>query len=56
LDVLFAGDHDLAVGVESALALRHRWPNFTYEVIGINHFQYFHSEEGQRVLAKWLSL
>jgi hypothetical protein len=55
LDLLFRGDNDLAVGVASATALQGRWPRFAHAVLPGNHFQYFHSAEGQRVLARWLS-
>jgi hypothetical protein len=55
LDVLFAGDNDLLVGVDSARWLEGRWPRLNVQVVGGHHFQYFVSPEGQRVLARWLS-
>jgi hypothetical protein len=55
LDLLFAGDNDLLVGVNSARWLEGRWPRLTEQVIGGHHFQYFLPPEGQRVLARWLS-
>lgn len=54
LDVLFAGDNDLLVGVSSARRLQGRWPRLEVQVIGGHHFQYFVPPEGQRVLARWL--
>lgn len=55
LDLLFSGDNDLLVGVNSARWLEGRWPRLTLQVIGGHHFQYFVRPEGQRVLARWLS-
>jgi hypothetical protein len=55
LDVLFGGDNDLVVGVESARDLEGRWPALVVERMGVHHFHYFHSEEGQQVLARWLA-
>ena len=55
LDLLFAGDNDLLVGVNSARWLEGRWPRLTVQVISGHHFQYFLPPEGQRVLARWLS-
>jgi hypothetical protein len=55
LDALFAGDNDLVVEVSSARALETRWPRLEVAELGVNHFQYFYSEEGQRVLARWLT-
>jgi hypothetical protein len=55
LDLLFAGDNDLLVGVESARRLEGRWPRLTVQVVSGHHFQYFLPPEGQRVLARWLS-
>jgi hypothetical protein len=55
LDLLFAGDNDLLVGVNSARWLEGRWPRLTVQVVGGHHFQYFSPPEGQRVLARWLS-
>jgi hypothetical protein len=55
LDLLFAGDNDLLVGVESARCLEGRWPRLTVQVVSGHHFQYFLPQEGQRVLARWLS-
>jgi hypothetical protein len=54
LDVLFAGDNDLLVGVASARRLQGRWPRLEIQVIGGHHFQYFVPPEGHRVLARWL--
>ncbi len=55
LDVLFAGDNDLLVGVKSARWLEGRWPRLTVQVLSGHHFQYFVPPEGQRVLARWMS-
>ncbi|MCC9077557.1 caspase family protein [Litorilinea aerophila] len=55
LDLFFQDDNDLLVSLASARALADRWPNYQEAVLGINHFQYFYSPEGQRVLARWLS-
>jgi hypothetical protein len=54
LDLLFAGDNDLLVGVASARRLEGRWPRLEVQVIGGHHFQYFVSPEGARLLADWL--
>ena len=54
LDLLFAGDNDLLVGVNSARWLEGRWPRLTVQVVSGHHFQYFLPPEGQRVLARWL--
>jgi hypothetical protein len=55
LDLLFAGDNDLLVSVNSARWLEGRWPLLNVQVVGGHHFQYFLPPEGQRVLARWLS-
>ena len=55
LDALFAADNDLLVGVNSARSLEGRWPRLEAQVLGVHHFQYFHSAEGQRALARWLA-
>ena len=55
LDLLFAGDNDLLVGVQSARWLEGRWPRLTVQVVSGHHFQYFLPPEGHRVLARWLS-
>ena len=55
LDLLFAGDNDLVVGVSSARWLEGRWPRLNVQVISGHHFQYFLQPEGHRVLARWLS-
>lgn len=55
LDALYGGDNDLLVGVESARSLEGRHRRLTVQVIGGHHFDYFHSEESRRVLARWLS-
>lgn len=56
LENLFGGDHDLAVGVDSARAVQQElWPNATVEVIGSNHFGYFYPPEGRSILEKWLN-
>ena len=55
LDLLFAGDNDLVVGVSSARWLEGRWPRLNVQVISGHHFQYFLPPEGHRVLARWLS-
>jgi hypothetical protein len=55
LDLLFASDNDLLVGVNSARWLEGRWPRLTLQIISGHHFQYFLPPEGQRVLARWLS-
>jgi hypothetical protein len=55
LDALFASDNDLVVSVASARALENRWPHLETAILGVNHFQYFHSEEGRRTLVRWLS-
>jgi hypothetical protein len=55
LDALFAADNDLLVGLNSARSLEGRWPRLEVQVLGVHHFQYFHSAEGQRTLARWLA-
>jgi hypothetical protein len=55
LDLLFSGDNDLLVGVNSARWLEGRWPRLNVQVVSGHHFQYFLPAEGQRVLARWLS-
>ena len=55
LDLLFAGDNDLVVGVNSARSLEGRWPRLETRVIGGHHFHYFYSPESRRVLAEWLA-
>jgi hypothetical protein len=54
LDLLFGGDNDLLVGVNSARWLEGRWPLLNVQVVGGHHFQYFVPSEGQRVLMRWL--
>jgi hypothetical protein len=54
LDLLFSGDNDLLVGVNSARWLEGRWPRLNVQIVGGHHFQYFSPPEGQRVLARWL--
>jgi hypothetical protein len=55
IDLLFSGDNDLLVGVQSARWLEGRWPRLTVQVVSGHHFQYFLPPEGHRVLARWLS-
>ncbi|MEM7132076.1 MAG: caspase family protein [Chloroflexota bacterium] len=55
LDVIFAGEHDLAVGLNSACSIQSaKWPNAKIEVLGTNHFGYFYTQDGWAVLEKWL--
>ena len=55
LDVLFSSDNDMIVGVDSAIEMRDRWPRFQYAVLTVNHFRYYYTEEGRRVLSRWLA-
>jgi len=53
LDLIFGGEHDLVVSVESASTARSQ--QIEIEELPVNHFQYFHSEVGYATLMRWLS-
>ena len=55
LETLFGADNDLLVGVDSARSLEGHWPRLEVQVLGVHHFQYFYSAEGQAALAPRLA-
>ncbi len=56
LDILFQGQHDLAVGVKSARGVRQVDPAQQQVVeMACNHFGYYGSPDGQEAILRWLS-